>query len=295
MTKRLDPTEGSTRKFARDFEEPVRNAVKRLSPICVVYPSRRACRADVSSTEIQGAVANPARKTCASSAANLWALLARSRTTCRLEMTTPMPVSSAVSRSVVTCPRKCSARMKRWRPGPNPPAMPAVSAPLTVFPKALSSDDDTAWRAPANPDPARQCRRAFEPRSCRRLSRQHHLLGDRDPRQSRATPTPGALLLLGTKLRLGRALHPRGFVRRPARQLFQARDLVLECSVFHRERRHLLAKPGVFVLERATRSSSPATLARTALSPQPAEQVRREDHPRTDLQANRRPSSPLAS
>ena len=91
---------------------------------------------------------------------------------------------------------------------------------------------------------------AFEPRSCRRLSRQHHLLGDRDPRQSRATPTPGALLLLGTKLRLGRALHPRGFVRRPARQLFQARDLVLECSVFHRERRHLLAKPGVFVLER---------------------------------------------
>jgi hypothetical protein len=90
----------------------------------------------------------------------------------------------------------------------------------------------------------------FEPRSRRRRSRQNDFLGDLDPRQSRATPTPGALLLLWTKLRFGRLFHPRGFVRRPPRQLFQARDLVLERSVFNRERRHLLAKPGVFVLER---------------------------------------------
>ena len=47
----------------RDFEAPVRKAVKRASPICVVKASCRACRAAVSSTVTQGAGDRPARRT----------------------------------------------------------------------------------------------------------------------------------------------------------------------------------------------------------------------------------------
>jgi hypothetical protein len=61
-----------------------------------------------------------------------------SRTTCRFEMSTPMPFSSAVSRSLVTCPWMWPAKTRRRSSGPNPPTMPAGSAATTVSPDGVS-------------------------------------------------------------------------------------------------------------------------------------------------------------
>ena len=59
---------------------------------------------------------------------------AKSRTTWRLEISTPIPFSKAVSRSVVTCPCACSASTKRRSSGPKPPTIPAGNAASTVSP-----------------------------------------------------------------------------------------------------------------------------------------------------------------
>ena len=77
----------------------MRKAVNRASPICVVTPSVRACRAAVSSTLIQAALARPARSTSRSSATKRSSGPVSSRTTWRLEISIPIPDSNAVSRS----------------------------------------------------------------------------------------------------------------------------------------------------------------------------------------------------
>src|SRR5215213_10133901 len=221
------PARRFDRKASRDFDPPVRKAVKRSSPICVVTPSRRACRAAVSSTVTQRAVASPARSTSRSSASRSSSREVSSRTTWRLEISTPIPFSSAASRSVVTWPWACATSRKRRSSGPKPPTIPAGNGASTVSP---------AGSAPPPPPEAHHLRRqaqfahqdvpgALEPRSRRGRGLDHHLGGDRIP-VALGTPAPPRPLAALARPAAGRPFHARGPGRQPRRQPFPPRHLV---------------------------------------------------------------------
>jgi hypothetical protein len=55
-----------------------------------------------------------------------------------LEISTPIPLSSATSRSVVTWPWACATSRKRRSSGPKPPTIPAGKAASTVSPAGVS-------------------------------------------------------------------------------------------------------------------------------------------------------------
>jgi len=98
----------------------------------------RACRAAVSSTVTQRAVARPARSTSRSSATRPSSREVSSRTTWRFEISMPIPASSAASRSVVTWPWACATSRKRRSPGPKPPTIPAGRGASTVPPAGVT-------------------------------------------------------------------------------------------------------------------------------------------------------------
>ena len=226
----------------RDFDRLVRKAVNRPSPIWVVTPLRPAWRAPVSSTLIQAALARPARKTSRSSATNASSRPVSSRTTCRFEMTTPMPLSRAVSRSLVTWPWTWPARTNRRSAGPNPPTIPAGSG---------ADDRPPVRRQPALPAVADHPRHqqqildddvlvALEARAGRRRGRQHALFAD-DQAISLGTTSTLALRLARRPRRRRRArlLHPGRLQLRPRRQPLQPGNLLLESGVLRPQPEHL--------------------------------------------------------
>ena len=92
------------RNARRDLLGPVRKAVNRSEPNCVVKQALPAWRAPVSSTLTKGEARRPALKTASSSARNSSSLAVRSRTTWRFEIERPAAVSTATIRSQVIWP-----------------------------------------------------------------------------------------------------------------------------------------------------------------------------------------------
>ncbi|WP_457814269.1 hypothetical protein U8C43_33705 (plasmid) [Sinorhizobium meliloti] len=124
--------------MSRDFDRLVRKVEKRSPPIWVVKALRRLCRAPVSSTVMNGADTSPACSTALSSSTNGSRPVVSSRTTCRFEISTPMPLRIAVRRGVVTCPWVCSARQARRRLRPKPLETPSGNGATITLPSGVS-------------------------------------------------------------------------------------------------------------------------------------------------------------